>query len=401
MPINNLLLDFIYNHSEDNLIDLLLHSDQFPGIDLKLAVNSIEARKKIIEKVPEWDTIKSLYFPKKLNAEQASSMFTALYKQRFSDGGVIVDLTGGYGIDSFYLSKKSSQLHYIEADPEIYEATLHNFNILNINNVVFHNITIKEGSLSTLELPSSSLIYLDPSRRRNSDIRHYLIEEYEPNFFAIKDELFNLSSKVLLKVSPMLDITESLRKIPQIREIHVLSVGNECKELLFLIEKDVTTNLLKNTLPVFTVNFSKSQNEYFDFDLKAEKKATAQYSQGKICKYIYEPNSSIIKAGAFVSISLIYDIFKLSKHTHLYTSDCLIPDFPGRKFEVIEIMEFKKKDFINIKKRYPKANITTRNFPLNVKELREILKISDGGDIYIFGCMLEEKRILISCRKIT
>jgi len=178
-------------------------------------------------------------------------------------------------------------------------------------------------------------------------------------------------------------------------------VGNECKELLFLIEKDVTTNHSKNTIPVFTVNFSKSQNEYFNFDLKAEKKATAQYSQGKICKYIYEPNSSIIKAGAYVSISLIYDILKLSKHTHLYTSDCLLPDFPGRSFEVIEIMEFKKRDFINIKKRYPKANITTRNFPLNVKELREILQISDGGDIYIFGCMLEEKRILISCKKIT
>ncbi|MDD3033730.1 MAG: SAM-dependent methyltransferase [Bacteroidales bacterium] len=397
MIIDKPFLDFINEHAEDDVYGLLLKSDHFPGIDVRAAATSIVARKKLIQKVPDWAVVNSLFFPKTLNAEQASSWLTARYKQRFCDGNVTVDITGGYGVDSYYLSMVSSELHYIEADQEIFEATKHNFNTLGIKNVIFHNHTVKSGTLSGLGLPTASLLYIDPARRSESSKRLFAFDDCNPDILNIKDDLFLISRTILVKASPMLDITESLRLIPEICEVHILSVNNECKELLFLIKKG-RDNSIEN-LPVFTVNYNKRCDEIFNFNFNEEKESNPEYIHEAPLVYLYEPNSSIVKSGAFSTIATSFNLRKLARHTHLYSSDTKISGFPGRVFNVIDSIEYKKKNIPGLREKYPKANIATRNFSLTPEELKRVLGISDGGDFYIFGCTTGDKRVLIVCKK--
>jgi len=402
MKIDSKLLDFIDVHAESDVYELLLKADNYPGIEVKLAVTSISSRKKIIQKVPAWSGVKSLIFPKAVTAEQASSQLTALYKQRFCDGNVTCDLTGGYGVDAYFLSQKSSRLHYFEADPDICEATRHNFTLLGAANIDFHNCSVERGVLKQEGLTEASLIYLDPARRSEESRRLYAISDYSPNVLNIKDELFDLSTRILIKVSPMLDITASLRIIPEIREVHVLSVNNECKELLFLLSKGYKNHIVKGgeDINIFTVNYTKAGQEEFSFLMNNEQGAIPEYAEEELRAYIYEPNSSIFKAGAFASIALKYNLLKISKHTHLYTSDKFIADFPGRKFRFIESYEYKKKHMITLSSKYHKANISTRNFPLTPEGLKRVLKISDGGDKFIFGCTMQGgKRVIVVCEK--
>jgi len=397
MIIDNLFLDFINEHADGDVYELLLKSQSFPGIDVRTAATSIVARRKLIQKVPEWGDVGSLVFPKTVNAEQASSWLTAKYKQRFCDGNVTVDITGGYGVDSFYLSKVSSELHYIEADSEVFEATKHNFDTLGVRNVIFHNYTIERGTLTGLGLPYASLSYIDPARRTERNGRVFAFDDCSPDLLNIKDELLSISGAILVKASPMLDITESLRLIPEICEVHVLSVNNECKELLFIIKRGRNNRNAK--LPVFTVNYTKRGEELFDFIFSEEKDSNPEYLHEAPSEYLYEPNSSIIKSGAFSTIATRFNLSKLARHTHLYSSDEKISNFPGRVFQVVDYIEYKKKNTTSLRERYPKANIATRNFPLTPEGLKRVLGISDGGDFYIFGCTAGDKRVLIICKK--
>lgn len=399
MIIDRPFLDFINEHAEGDVYELLLKSDHFPGIDVRAAATSIVARKKLIQKVPDWGEVDSLVFPKTVNAEQASSWLTAMYKQHFCDGSVTIDITGGYGVDSFYLSKVSSELHYIEADSEVFEATRHNFNTLGVKNVIFHNHTVKKGTLSALRLPHASLVYIDPARRSESNGRVFAFDDCTPDILNIKDELFSISGTILVKASPMLDITESLRLIPEICEVHILSVSNECKELLFLIKMGENNKDKNKGIPVFTVNYTKQGEETFNFVHGEEKDSDPGYLHEDPSGYLYEPNSSIIKSGAFSLIATRFNLRKLARHTHLYTSDVKISGFPGRVFHVVDSIEYKKKNISGMKERYPKANIATRNFSSTPEGLKRVLGISDGGDFYIFGCTTGEKRVLIICKK--
>lgn len=399
MIIDKPFLDFINENAQGDVYELLLRSDHFPGIDVRAAATSIVARKKLIQKVPEWGEVDSLVFPKTVNAEQASSWLTAQYKQRFCDGNVTIDITGGYGVDSYYLSKVSSLLYYIEADSEIFEATRHNFKTLGIKNVIFHNQTVTKGTLTGLGLPPASLLYIDPARRSESRGRVFAFGDCNPDLLNIKDELFSISSNILVKASPMLDITESLRLIPEICEVHILSVNNECKELLFLMKRRENTKDTITEIPVFTVNHTKQKEEKFNFILGEEKDSSPEYLHEDPSGYLYEPNSSIIKSGAFSIIATSFNLRKLARHTHLYTSDIKIPEFPGRVFHVVDSIEYKKRNISVMKEKYPKANIATRNFSLTPEGLKRVLGISDGGDFYIFGCTTGEKRVLIICEK--
>lgn len=399
MIIDNPFLEFINEHAEGDVYELLLKSESFPGIDVRAAATSIISRRKLIQKVPEWKEVSSLVFPKTVNAEQASSWLTARYKQRFCNGNVTIDITGGYGVDSYYLSKVSSVLHYIEADPEVFEATKHNFNTLGVKNVIFHNNTVENGTLTGLGLPSASLLYLDPARRSENARRVFAFDDCNPDLLSLKDELFSISPVILVKASPMLDITESLRSVPEICEVHILSVNNECKELLFLIKRGECTYSSVKDIPVFTVNYNKQREETFNFTLGQEKGSYPVYVREELSEYLYEPNSSIIKSGAFSTIATSFNLRKLAKHTHLYSSEMKIPDFPGRIFHVIDSIEYKRRNISNLRDMYPKANIATRNFPLTSERLKRVLEISDGGDIYIFGCTSGDKKVLIICRK--
>lgn len=396
------LIEFVNEHKHDDIQRLLLSSFKYPGIDIKLAARLITAKKKIGKKVPSWEEVDGLYFPGNLSIEQASSEITAEYKKRFAGGGVVFDLTGGLGVDSFFLSQNAKHLFYFERNKEVCEAAQNNFSYLNINNITILNKEISKENISELTFSPADLIYLDPARRDNNQNRVYAITDYQPNILDLKDDLFKLSNNILVKVSPMVDISATIEQISEISEVHVLSVNNECKELLFLLSKEYdNAQSGRNAVKIFTVNFSKwNKIESFNFDFDQESKIISQFSNDELLTYLYEPNSSILKAGAFKSLGEFLGIKKLHTHTHLYTSSFIINDFPGRTFVIKTQFDFKKEFVKSLRETYPKANISTRNFPLTPDELRKLLKIKDGGDIYIFGCTLFSgtKKILV-CSK--
>jgi len=400
--VNQKIIEFANQHKNDIIQKLILSSDKYPGIDVKLAAMLIIAKKKICKKVPCWDKKEGLYFPGILSVEQASSEITAQYKKRFVSSGVILDITGGLGVDSFFLSQKATRLFYFDKNEEICEAVKYNFKYLNVTNITIINTEISKESFSKNMLPAADLIYIDPARRDQNMNKVKSISDYQPNILNIKDELFKLTNRVLIKVSPMVDISATIQQLPEVKEVHVLSVNNECKELLLLLSKDCNYNeTLINDVQIFTVNFCKGNLiELFNFSLTNEHEVNSSFYDNNLSSYLYEPNSSILKAGAFKSLGEYFGIAKLNKSTHLYTSNLLIKDFPGRRFVIKEVLDFKKEIVKNFRYTYPKANVSTRNFPLNPEELKKILKIKDGGDFYIFGCTIlsGEKKLLV-CTK--
>lgn len=399
------LSEFVKEHLNDDVQRVLLSSSRYPDIDVRLAVNMIIAKRKISKKVPSWENVTDLYFPVNLSLEQASSEITANYKRRFVNGGVVADLTGGLGVDSYFLSKSALHLFYFERNKELCEAARNNFAVLDAHNISVVNMEISENDISDITslVPYADIIYLDPARRDENKKRVYAIEDYQPNILTIKDLLFKITNNILIKISPMADISATIRQIKEISEVHVISVNNECKELLFLLKKSQDqVYFSQEQVRVFTVNFCKGdKKETFDFNFSDESDAISQYSDDKLLTYLYEPNSSILKAGAFKSLGEHYGIYKLHINTHLYTSESIVKDFPGRVFDIKEVFDFKKEVLKNLRKKYPKANISTRNFPVTPEELKKILKINDGGDCYIFGCTLNSgvRKILV-CSKV-
>lgn len=405
MTIDQKIIGFVNEHKLDDIQKLLLNAGKYPDIDVKLAVRLITAKKVIDKKMPVWQDKDGLFFPNKLSVEQSSSQSTAEYKKRFVKGdkrGVVLDITGGLGVDSFFLSQSVNHLFYFERNKDICDAAIHNFKYLNINNITISNIEISKESISKQLLFPADLIYMDPSRRDNNQNRIFAITDYQPNILELKDDLFKLSDTILIKVSPMVDISATIEQISEVTEVHVLSVNNECKELLFLLGRDCNNSKTdRKNIKIFTTNFCKNnKTDIFNFNMGVESDTCTNFSGDELMTYLYEPNSSILKAGAFKSISTYFDIFKLHDSTHLYTNSLKISDFPGRRFVIKEQMDFKRENIRNFRDVYPKANVSTRNFPLTPEELKKTLKISDGGELYVFGCTVFSgaKKILV-CTK--
>ena len=424
-------IKFIEEHHRDDTAALILSGKRYPSIDVKLAVTTIEARRKLLTKVPEWGERFDLYYPSALAAEQASSLHTALYKRQFINGGTTIDLTGGIGIDSYYMSQKAGRLIYIERNSDLCEATKYNFEKLGVKNIEIFNREVTEDNISSViaEILSNSaqteeeqsittikrekfnkstsnnnvsanrdrvkLIYLDPARRGENDKRIYAISDCEPDITALKEHLFEFTESILVKASPMADISSLLKELTEVSSVHILSVENECKELLLLLTRamsnsmDNTTcnrgDIERTTIGICCINFVKKGGiQSFCFTHNEERSARPEYAES-IKRYLYEPNSSILKGGAFKSISCRFDIAKLEKSTHLYTSDIIIKEFPGKIFEIKEVIDYSNNTIRNLNKFYPKANISVRNFPISANELKKRADIEDGGNIQLIG----------------
>lgn len=385
---------FVKEHAGDDLIRLLLSVSRYPSIDVPFAVEQIASRRQIKEKLPMWYANDALLFPSKISAEQCSSQQTAFYKQRLvKETDCLCDLTGGLGIDSFYFSRQVSHVTYIERFPAYCEAARNNFAVLGAT-----NITVVEGDSTEMldGLSEYDVFYIDPARRSEGNKRVYALSDCEPDLPALLPELFRHAPKVIAKLSPMADIRLTLDLLPGTTAIHVLSVKNECKELLFVIERDATT-----TSPaIHCINYnSNGREESFRFTLPGEQGEELHLAP-QMKSYLYEPNASLLKAGAFKSVAARFGLEKLHVSSHLYTSDERVDDFPGRGFVVEEVYPFTGKLCKSLSKEIPQANITVRNFPLSVDELRKRTKIADGGDIYLFATILAgNSKILIKSRK--
>lgn len=393
MELTPALKDFIQAHLNDDTDKLLLSASGFPGIDIPFAVDQIVSRRQIKEKLPNWYSNDALVFPAKITTEQCSSEITALYKQRLVVGGHLCDLTGGLGIDSYYFSQNTPQVTYIERFISYCKAAESNFSTLEA-----HNIRVINGDSAALAhtLDEVTTFYADPARRSDTNKRVFALQECEPDIVRLKAGLLNRSRRLVVKISPMADIPETLRLLPETKVVHILSVKNECKELLFVLEQAD-----KEEEPEITcINYTTTgREEKFSFRLSEEKNAIPE-TAGGMKQYLYEPNSSILKGGAFKLTGQLFGIEKLHRHSHLYTSDRQVNDFPGRSFKIEETFVFSGKLLKQLAARFPQANITTRNFNLSVAEIRKRSGIREGGDVYLFATTAEgNKHLVIACRK--
>jgi hypothetical protein len=383
--------DFINNNLNSDTTTLLLKKNNNLVVDIKELIEQIEAKKRCQKKLPTWFHTPNLYYPNKLNIEQTSSETTAAYKAKIISGESIVDLTGGFGIDSYYFSKQFKTVIHCEINPELSKIVKHNLQQLetgNIQPIVGDGIQYLENNHSKFDW-----IFADPSRRHESKGKVFFLNDCLPNIPRHLDLLFKRSSNILIKTSPLLDLSVGISELNHVKAIHIIAVKNEVKELLWVLEK----NNIENNIHIETVNIKSDNIEYFSFKFNEENSAEARYNLP--LTYLYEPNSSILKSGGFNTVSEKLKVYKLHKNSHLYTSDTLI-EFPGRIFKVDDIIFYNKKEIKE--KGIVKANITTRNFPDSVENIRKKFKIKDGGNIYIFATTnMENQKILIICSKLS
>ena len=414
--------EYIKQHRNDDVYRLALAKTP-EGIDLQYALQQISAYQILTKKVPSWAECDELIFPRQLSLEQSSSELTARYKASLikefmgNQPFTHIDLTGGMGIDCYFIAQHTQNSHYVELNPELCQIARHNFTHLN-SNISVHNTTAEEflnqstdyrvqiTDNSSLLTPNSSLlIYLDPARRGDHGQKLVSIADCQPNVIELLPQMFALTDKVVVKLSPMLDITRAIGELPHIEKLYVISVSNECKELLLFINKNYTDDT-----QICAINLNSQQStddgqqttvntSLLTGTLANEASLTISHARA-VGKYLYEPYAAHLKSGLYKTMAKTYCVEKLHQHSHLYTSAELNNDFPGRRFEVKEVVPFDKKSAKALFKSLPKANLTTRNFPLTVSELRTQYKIKDGGETYIFATTLyDDSKVLIVCQK--
>ena len=383
-------LAFIREHTGDDVRQLALQAARYPLVDMRVAATQIEGRRLAAAKLPAWAATDGVMYPVRLSMEQCSSEATARYKASLVGGSRLADLTGGFGIDCSYMSERFDEATYIERNEELCRIARHNFGLLGLP------IRVVNGNSAEVlpSMPVQDWIFLDPARRDGVGNKVVALSDCEPDVCQLEKLLLQKAVRVMVKCSPMLDISLAISQLTSVREVHVVSVGNECKELLLILGG--TTG---HGIEVRTVNFQGSGVQTFDYALEEEQAASCSYTS-TVGRYLYEPNSSMMKAGCFRLPAGRYGLQKLHRNTHLYTSDTLVPDFPGRVFEVKNIDGFGKNELKLLSSELKKANIAVRNFPERPEALRKRLKLSDGGDVYLFATTLaDEKRVIIRCVK--
>ena len=379
---------FIQEHCDDDPITIALKKPLFEGVSQQELAAQLECRKKSMHKLPTWFTTPAIYYPKKVNLEQTSSETTAKYKATWVNGSSLLDGTGGFGVDSLYFAKNMQSVIHCELDESLSKIAQYNFGVLGISNISFH---IGDG-LGYLRDTTQHFdwVYLDPSRRDKSKGKVFQLQEYHPNVPKNLDLIFQKTDNILLKTAPLLDISKGIGELQYVKEIHVVAVNNEVKELLWILKKGFSEEIL-----IRTVNLKKGVPEIFDFHLSDEKETSITYSAPKT--YLYEPNAAILKSGGFKSIGKRFQLKKLAVHSHLYTHEDLV-NFPGRRFEILKKVPYNKKAIMAL--GIKKANITTRNFPLTVAEIRKRFAIKDGGNDYLFFTSLENTHTVLWCKRV-
>lgn len=380
---------FINKNLKADINKLILKGSPFEGVSIQELANQIIAKQKSEIKLPTWFNTEKIYYPKKISIEQTSSEITAEYKSKLITGDTFIDITGGFGIDCYAFAKQFKNVVHCEINEELSEIVSYNYQQLNINNIT----TVAKNGIDYLKNTNQKFdcIYIDPSRRNDVKGKVFLLNDCLPNVPENLEFLFTKTDTILIKNSPILDITSTINELNFVKEIHVISIKNEVKELLFLLKKEH-----KEIIEIKTLNMLKNKKEVFNFKFK--KTLNTTYSTP--LAFLYEPNAAILKSGGFNEVSNQLKVNKLHQHSHLYTSKGLIEFFPGRTFKVDTIIPYNKK---KIKKLLttPKANITTRNFPKTVAQIRLETKLKDGGDIFLFFTTnVNNELIVISCTKI-
>lgn len=392
---------FIREHSSDDVRALALQAKKYPDIDMPTAITQIAGRQVAAEKIPSWREMEEIWYPKHLSLEQCSSETTARYKARLFQGDSLTDLTGGFGIDCSFLAAGFKSATYVERQEELCEIAEHNFPILNLNHIDVRN---EDGVAYLQTMSPVDCIFLDPARRNEHGGKTVAISDCEPDVAGLEELLLSKAKRIMVKLSPMLDLSLALKELKHTQEVHILSVNNECKELLLLLGQEAPTEQAPpEEIPIRCANlFTKGAQEeqHFAFTRGQEQHSQCTYTDS-LGDYLYEPNASLLKAGAFRSVAAAYSVRKLHPNSHLYTSDTFIENFPGRIFRIVNQCSFNRKEAKESLADLKKANVTVRNFPATVAELRKRLHLTEGGDTYLFASTLNDgRKVIIRCEKV-
>lgn len=412
--MNQAILDFIREHAEADVRQLALQGTKNPEVDLAFALDQIAGRQKAKTKLPSWAAIDGIVYPPHLSMEQCSSEQTAQYKASIAKKGTkgsgtsvsFVDLTGGFGVDTAFISQGFQRAVYVERQPQLCAISSENFKLLGLHYI---EVVCADGVDYLHQLDHADLIYIDPARRDDHGGRTYGIADCTPNVLELRDELLQKADRVMLKLSPMLDWRKAVEDLGNVSEVHVVSVDNECKELLIILCNGLTRT---NTGGVCVVCVNLLSNGvtggrfFCDTARDVTKEPSPCYSPFssvfvRCPKYLFEPNASIMKAGCFTLLEQRFGVAQLDKNSHLFVSDIDICDFPGRRFFIEKTTSMNKRELKAALADIDRANITVRNFPMSVAELRKRLKLKEGGDLYLFATTIEgHQHQLFLCRKI-
>ncbi len=384
---------FMQEHVRHDAAQLMLQANRYPHLPMLELVQQIQARQKAMVKLPTWAANPDAVFPVTLSVEQSSSETTAAYKASLVQGALLVDLTGGFGTDSLYFAKRFEQVIHVEQNLALQQIAKYNFKLLQTTNIQSIATTAEEF-LQEFK-GKADVLYLDPARRGGSNQKLHLLEECEPAILSLLPLLFAKADAVLLKTSPMLDIDLALEQLQHVAKVWVVAVQNEVKEVLYFLQPHKTLPAL---VPRTAVNLLSETQPDLVFTKAAEEAAHVTYTDPQ--HYIYEPNAAILKAGAYRYLSEHLRLHKLHPNSHLYTSQELVADFPGRTFCCSGVSRYSKKEIWH---RLPgkQANITVRNFPESVAAIRQKTSIKEGGDNYLFFTTdRHQKAVVLYCHKV-
>lgn len=386
-------IKFVREHRNDDVRQLALRFANRlneDGLNLDLALNQISGWQTARKKLPSWAANDDIIFPPHLNMEQCSSEKTARYKARLCGSGSLIDLTGGFGVDFSFMSRCFGHAVYVERDERLCAIAKHNFHALGLRNVEVVCGDGVEYLHSINRTGSQTTIYLDPARRDIHGRKVYGIEDCTPDVLQLKDELLSKADRVMIKLSPMLDWHAAVKAFGDCcKEVHIVSVGNECKELLLMLESQ-QPDISYNNAPIKVV----CVNDEEIFAVSSDIPRTIRLSDSIDAKYLYIPNASVMKAGIFAHLTDVFPLAMADRDSHVFLSNEDINGFPGRKFNIIATTTMNKKELKQKLAGIGRANISVRNFPLSAEALRQRLKIKDGGDIYLFATTVCGKYII-------
>ncbi|MGO1245094.1 MAG: class I SAM-dependent methyltransferase [Sphingobacterium sp.] len=376
-------------HLGENPANVALKKSPFAGISSSELAQQIDGRQRALKKIPEWLRHSGIYFPPKLNLEQSSSMLTGKYKSKLiSPGCSLIDLTGGFGVDSYYFAAVADSVTHCEINTALSEIVEHNFKTLALKNIV----CLAQDGIASLRHATGTFdyIYLDPSRRVESR-KVFRLQDCLPNVCDHQSLFFKKSDTIITKLAPLLDISLTLESLQHVASVYVLSVENDCKELLIVQQKGFTQEPT-----IHAVLLGKGETREFTFKSSVEKNLTLDYSAPQ--SYLYDPDVAITKSGAFKSVAVKFNVSKLEASTHLYTSSVLQSDFPGRKFKILETLHLKE---LKKMRDITQANVVAKNFPLKVEAIRKKYKIKDGGPQYLYFCTLASgNMVVVRCERL-
>lgn len=398
-PLLQKSLEVAALHRMDDVPALSLKLAGRTDIDVPFVLNQIQGYQRMRLKVPRWARTEGILYPRHLSVEQCSSQATAYYKRQLASTLLpapemrrrMADLTGGLGVDFSFMAPLFAESYYVEQQKELCRLAAHNFPLLGLEG---SHIRMGDG-LSFLTCQSEgqqpfSLIFADPARRSATGRKVVALADCEPDLTRCLPLLMERTSCLMLKLSPMLDISQAVSQLPGTQQVHILSVDGECKELLLVVGREPTNELH------FTCHGSRF---HFSFSTCEEQQAALQLTDAPDT-YLYEPDAAVMKSGAFKTLCSRFSVRALHPNSHLYTSDAWRPDFPGRGFAVEEVCGFSKQDLRRLRSLTDRANLAVRNFPMRVPDLRKKLGLREGGDYYLFATTLRRgEKVLIVTRK--